>query len=116
MRGYKIRRADGQWYFELIPCNNNHQPIGKSSLFDSRKGCVDGLRCLRELIVEKRVNCIGSPYITLTHNANNYSFSYLYDSTVIYRSREYVRKQNCVKSIEMIFKYIDEYTSYELTD
>ena len=116
MRGYKIKQEGNLWYFELIPCNNNGQPIGQSMVFDSREKCVAGIKEMRMTIIENRICSIDSSYIVLNRNERKWSFSYLCNGIELYSSRWYDQKQNCKKSVEAIFENIDEYTSREVID
>lgn len=63
MRGYKIIKEGGKWCFQLIPRNNNNQFVGRSRHFDSQQECVQGVKQLRNLIVENQIKSLDSPYI-----------------------------------------------------
>lgn len=114
MRGFKIKCTDKKWFFEFIPNNNNHQPIGMSSMFDNREACVAGLACLRNLIIENQINNASSEFVVVNKHDSKYSFSFVLNGMPLYHSRMYHQKKNCIKSIEMILRYVDAYTLNEL--
>ena len=62
MRGYKIVQEDGKYSFRLIPRNSNNQYVGWSKQYDSQLECVQGVKQLRDLIVDNQIKTLDSPY------------------------------------------------------
>lgn len=116
LRGYRITQENAKWYFELIPPNNNKQPIGRSSLCATREECVDKLNTLRKLIIENRISNENYPYISISEQSGRFVFYYICDEVKIYESRVYWKKSGCIKSISAICKHVDEYTLHENTN
>ena len=116
MRSYKIKRTGNKWIFELIPCNNNSQPIGQSSMFDSREECKKGLLEFRMLVIDTRIDDLNHENVVLSRDGRKYQFAVVNHGQTLYQSRWLEQKANCKKSIAMIYKCIDEYTLHEFVE
>lgn len=50
--GYKYRiKRDTGFKFLLYPNNSNHQPIGESESYSTRKECIDALNQFRGILI-----------------------------------------------------------------
>ena len=116
MRGYKIIQEDGKYSFQLIPRNNNNQPVGWSKQFDSQQECVQGVNQLRDLIVDNQVKTLDSPHVTFIKNGKYAHFEYRIDGEMLFRSREYdsTAKSTCNERVRAIFNQIESYTSKQV--
>ena len=116
MRGYKIIQEDGKYYFQLIPSNNNRQCVGWSKLFNSQLECVQGMKELRDLIVEHQIKSVNSPYVTFVKDEKYAHFEYCIDGEMLFRSREYhsTAKSTCNARVQAIFNQIESYTSKQV--
>lgn len=113
MRGYRIKQENAKWYFELIPSNNNKQPIGRSSLCATREECIEKLKFFRRFIIDNSISDENSPFISISKQSDRYTFCYICDGKKLYESNAYWQKSSCKKSIGAIYKYLDEYTLHE---
>ena len=55
MRGYKIKKDGDTFYFELLPSNNNNQPIGRSKEYRSKKDCIEAIGEFRKMIEKNNI-------------------------------------------------------------
>ena len=110
MRGYRIKQENENWCFELIPSNNNNQPIGRSSLCSTKEECMERLKFFRRLIIENRISDENSPFISISKQLDRFTFCYICNGDKIYESNAYWQKESCKKGISAIYKYLDEYT------
>lgn len=116
MRGYKIIQEDGKYLFQLIPRNNNNQYVGWSRQFNSQLECVQGVKQLRNLIVDNQIKTLDSPYVTFIKGEKNAHFEYCVDGEMLFRSREYdsTAKSTCNARVLAIFNQIESYTSKQV--
>ena len=117
MRGYKIEENKHRWKFCLIPSNNNTQPIGFSTEYDSYEDCVYALSEFREWIRINRINSVNSPYISIVKNETKIYFLYIKEGMIIFESRHYEissGKTYCDRSIKSIYQNLDEYTQNQI--
>ena len=116
MRGYKIIQEDGNYSFQLIPRNNNNQPVGWSKQFDSQLECVQGVQRLRDLVAENLIKSTDSPYVTFVKGEKYAHFEYFVDGEMLFRSRDYssTTKSVCDKRVQAIFNQIESYTSKQV--
>ena len=114
MRGYKIQQQGNKWQYLLIPNNNNNQPVARSIMYDSEEECEEGMKAFHKLVIENHIDSIESPYIILNKQNGHFSNCYVMDGSTVLSTRFYEHKQNCRKSANSIFKYIDEYTLHRL--
>lgn len=116
MRGYKIVQEDGKYSFQLIPRNNNNQCVGWSKLFNSQLECVQGVKELRDLIVEHQIKSVNSPYVTFVRGKEYAHFEYSIDGEMLFRSREYhsTAKSTCNARAKAIFNQIESYSSKQV--
>ena len=116
MRGYKIIQEDGKYSFQLIPRNNNCQCVGWSKQFDSQLECVQGVKQLRNLIVDNQIKTLDSPYVTFIKGEKYTHFEYCVNGEMLFRSREYnsTTKSTCNARVKAIFNQIESYTSKQV--
>ena len=117
MRGYKIEENTHRWKFSLIPSNNNTQPIGFSTEYNSYEDCVAALSEFREWIRMNHIDSVNSPYINVVKNEKIIYFLYIKDSVLVFESRHYdisSGKTYCDKCIKSIFQNLDEYTQNQI--
>lgn len=116
MRSYKVKRIGAKWAFQLIPPNNNSQPIGQSAMYNTREACIEGLLEFRMLVIEKEISSIEHDNVVLSRDGEMYQFAIVNQGRNLYHSRWLQQKANCKKSIAMIYKYIDQYTLREFVE
>lgn len=116
MRGYKIVQEDGKYSFQLIPRNSNNQYVGWSKQFDSQLECVQGVKQLRDLIVDNQIKTLDSPYVAFVKNGKHAHFEYCINGEMLFRSREYdsTAKSTCNARVRAIFNQIESYTSKQV--
>lgn len=114
MIGYKIRELNEKWYFEFIPKNNKNQHIGKSTYYSSEKECEEAVKNFHNLIKKEKISSVVSPFVKITQTNKGWQLEYILNNKTIFKSRDYVKKENCKKCILSISNQIDEYTSNKI--
>ena len=123
MRGYRIRKKNELWYFELIPMRNHNQYIGKSKNYSTKEECLKAIISFRNFIVTNKINSTDSHYIDLvksmnsTHNIEQIRAEYNKDGEVVFKTRDYngsSMKKNCKTIVETIYESINDFTEKEI--
>lgn len=118
MRGYRISKEKNGYRFELIPRNNNHQPMGISCIYKDIEECKSGLNRFASLIKEKKIKDELAGILEINRQEDKkFYFKYMEGSkTVFTRSLGYYSKTNCRKAVESIYRNIEEYTTNQKFD
>lgn len=121
MRGYKVIQENGKWFFELIPNNNNNQPVGRSKGYESQRECRKAVKDFGYFIIQKEIRTADSPYVLIEkeiyHNIPYCVFKYVWnDEVVFYRTIAYQHKASCEKAVASIYKHIENYVSNEAVE
>ena len=113
MRGYKIKKDGDTFYFELLPSNNNNQPIGRSKEYRSKKDCIEAIGEFRKIIEKNNINSLSSKYAIYKKEIGKRHFLIHFDNEILYMSRFYTThfKDNCNRSLNDIYKHIEKYTT-----
>lgn len=119
MRGFKITCSNNGWYFELIPSNNNQQPIGASFTYASEKECLQAIKNFRNIIKTNKIKNESSNFVEIykTEKTPQYYAEYKSNNIPIFKTRIYIgtsAKTNAQKCIVSIYNNIDDYTSNKL--
>ena len=118
MYGYKIQNAESGFRFELIPSNNNNQPVGISCVYRDETECRNALNEFSSFVSLNGLNAVKEGILIIRElNNGRFIFEYLRDDQVIfYRNCSYGNKESCKKTISSIYKHIEEYTSNQIID
>ena len=112
MNGYKIKQDNNQWYFELFPCNNHNQAMGRSMNYVSLAQCKKAIVEFRDFVRTNQLNSPVEDKLVIKKENGRYSFQYADNGHIIFwRTISYGNKRNCHKAIESIYNNIDVYTS-----
>lgn len=106
MSGYKICRNNDKWYFELMPNNNNRQPIGNSIEYNSYKECEKAINEFKLIVKINAINSIDSNNVRINEQGH---IEVLNDNgDVVYISRntyKVTRKSEVNKGIGAIYRH-----------
>lgn len=123
MRGYRIRKENSLWYFELMPMRNGEQCIGKSKTYTSKSDCEKAVLIFRNFVISNKINSIDSSFINLVKSMNStFKFEqiraeYIKDGEVIFKTNNYngsSMKKNCKTIVETIYESINDFTNEEI--
>lgn len=119
MRGYQVIQENGKWFFELIPNNNNNQPVGRSKSFENARECRKSVKDFGSFVIQNEIQSADSPFVLiekeLYNNIPHYRFKYiLADEAIFCRTIAYQHKANCEEAIASIYKHIESYVSNEV--
>lgn len=121
MRGYQTIQENGKWFFELIPNNNNNQPVGRSKEYRTERECRKAVKDFGEFVLQNEIGSESSPFVViekeLYNNIPHYRFQYiLNDEVIFYRTIAYQSKENCQKAIASIYEHIESYVLNEVEE
>lgn len=109
MRGYRIVKNDEGYQFQLIPSNNNNQPIGYSVIYKTHEECEQGLKRFRRFVTENAIESTDSSLAVVVKGEDNYHVEYQCDGNMLLRTSS-GGKSNCKNQVKKIYNFIDEYT------
>ena len=119
--GYKIKKNNGRYHFELYPGNSRTFPIGKSKEYENLRECLTAISDFRSFVSDNGLykETRGKVQIDFdnTHPINRYYFKYIIDNEVVFFRHEhawYGNRKNCINGIKSIYHHIDEYTTNAL--
>ena len=124
LRGYKIEQASKGFQFVFYPGNVPGQAIGKSVFYPSRDECLKALTNFSVLVKEAGRYVEGSKNFKIIRQESKggprYIFEYYLNGKLIfYRHIAYngnTAKQNCIKGINSIYRFISDYVDCEIID
>lgn len=117
MRGYRICGDVQGWYFQLIPMNNCQQPIGQSISCSSEQECRELLDKIRTIVLENSKLSADNCGISVVKNDGRWRCVVTDGESILFQSRKYFgnsSKKNSLKCMQMLQKYIHEYTKREV--
>lgn len=121
MIGYRIVREEERCFFELIPGNNNNQPIGRSKYYNDVLECRKGVQRFRDFVLQNNIKSVVSPFVMIDraltpYGTNGFVYQYIYEDEILFCSRVLEQKNNCNKMIASNFKKIESYALNEIAE
>ena len=115
MKGYRIKQQDKTFYFELIPSNNNNQPIGYSKSYPSYEDCVSAIKQFRNFIKVNNICSKNSPYVELIPTEHGVSYHIIHNNTILfYGNPSYQGIKSVNQGLTSLYQYIEDYTFNEI--
>lgn len=109
MKKYKYisQRKNKYYRFELIPPNNNEQPIGVSSLYNTYEECEKARRYFSGFVKTHKLNSEKTNYVEIySDDLGRYYFGFI-DSAgniIFYREKGYWDKTECKRGIDRVYR------------
>lgn len=112
MRGFQISKVDNGWRFELIPCNNNSNPIGVSCVYPSYSECRKAFVDFKSFIIDNCIADANSHFINIIkEDCNKFYYEYrdLSGQKIFGSIYCYATRSSCKSAIRRIYTHLNEY-------
>lgn len=120
IRGFRIKKSNSGWFFEIDPGNNNTQPLIASIEYSTENECREALIEFREHVKKHRISNTKSEYVRILEvRDGEFKIEYLnadYERIAWKRDRVFLSEKSCSKCIEDVYQHIDEFTGTEKPD